>query len=153
AGIQALKALFAGGVPVDPGDVLPVLFDLQTIGRNKDAIPFFEALLQDNLTAEQQRQLLFWIADSYKGLGDYAQAAELYLRSATLGNPYAMDQWAQSARYQAAQMLAKAGYIDDARNLYQGLLNATRDPGQQAMLRHDLQQLMLLPRSKPAGKP
>ncbi|MGH8398561.1 MAG: tetratricopeptide repeat protein [Gammaproteobacteria bacterium] len=153
AGIETLKALFASGAPVDPGDVLPVLFDLQTIGRNQDAIPFFVALLHANLTTEQQRQLLFWIADSYKGLGDYAQAAELYLRSATLVDPYAMDQWAQSARYQAAQMLAKAGFLDDAHNLYQGLLNATHDPGQQAMLRHDLQQLMLLPRSKSADKP
>lgn len=145
AGIAALKQLFASGAPLDPGDVLPVLFDLQTIGRNRDSIPFFEALLHANLTVEQQRQLLFWIADSYKGLGDYAEAAELYLRSATLADPYAMDNWAKSARYQAAQMLAKAGDIDDARNVYQGLLNATSDPSQQALLRHDLQALMLMP--------
>ena len=64
-----------------------------------------------------------------------------------------MDQWAKSARYQAAQMLAKAGYIEDARNLYQGLLNATSDPSQQALLRHAMQQLMLLPQAKPADKP
>ncbi|MDE2273235.1 MAG: hypothetical protein KGL00_03475, partial [Gammaproteobacteria bacterium] len=89
-------------------------------------------------------------ADSYKALGNYAQAAELYLRSATLTDPYAMDNWAKSARYQAAQMLAKAGYIEDARNVYQGLLNATSDPGQQALLRHDLQALMLMP-AKPAA--
>ena len=150
-GIAALKQLFASGEPVDPGEVLPVLFDLQTIGRNRDAIPFFRALLQDNnLTEDQQRQLLFWIADSYKALGDYSQAAELYLRSATLIDPYSMDNWAKSARYQAAHMLAEAGYIDDARNVYQGLLNATNDPAQQALLRHDLQALMLMP-AKPAS--
>lgn len=152
AGITALKQLFASGSPLDPGDVLPVLFDLQTIGRNKATIPFFEALLRDKLTTEQQRQLLFWIADSYKGLGDYAKSAELYLRSATLTNPYAMDNWAKSARYQAAQMLAKAGYIDDARNVYQGLLNATSDASQQALLRHDLQQLVLMPAKKPSAQ-
>jgi len=153
AGIQALNTLFSSGTPVEPDDVLPVLFDLQTIGRNREAIPFFEALLRANLTSDQQRQLLFWIADSYKGIGDYPQAAELYLRSAILVDPYAMDQWAKSARYQAAQMLAKAGYIEDARNLYQGLLNATKDPSQQALLRHDMQQLMLVPEAKPNGKP
>jgi hypothetical protein len=153
AGIQALKALFSSGTPVEPDDVLPVLFDLQTIGRNREAIPFFEALLQANLTSDQQRQLLFWIADSYKGIGDYPQAAELYLRSAILVDPYAMDQWAKSARYQAAQMLAKAGYIQDARNLYQGLLNATTDPSQQALLRHDMQQLMLVKQVKSQDKP
>jgi tetratricopeptide (TPR) repeat protein len=153
AGIAALRQLFESGAPFDPGDVLPVLFDLQTIGRNRDAIPFFQALLQDNLSAEQQRQLLFWIADSYKALGDYAQAAELYLRSATLTDPYSMDNWAKSARYQAAQMLAKAGDVDDARNVYQGLLNATSDPSQQALLRHDLQQLMLMPSKAHSRQP
>jgi hypothetical protein len=152
AGIQALKVLFASGAPVNPGDVLPVLFDLQTVGRNRDAIPYFEALLQPGLTTDQQRQLLFWIADSYKALGDYPQAAELYLRSAILVDPYAMDQWAKSARYQAAQMLAKAGYVEDARNLYQGLLNATSDASQQALLRHDMQELMLLHHDRPVDK-
>ncbi|HEU5398106.1 MAG TPA: hypothetical protein VFV77_02400 [Gammaproteobacteria bacterium] len=131
--------------PLDADDVLQVLFDLQTLHRDKDALPFFEALLKMPLVPEQRRQMLYWTADSYKALGDYAKAAEFYLRSAMLLDPYSMDQWAQTARYQAAQMLAKAGYVDDARNLYKGLLNATRDPSQQAVLQHDLRQLMLMP--------
>jgi tetratricopeptide (TPR) repeat protein len=89
--------------------------------------------------------MLYWTADSYKAVGDYAKAAELYLRSAMLPGPFTMDPWAQTARYQAAQMLAQAGYIEDARNLYNGLLSATRDPAQQAVLNHDLQQLLLMP--------
>ena len=161
AGVAALKELLAakdapppaataaGAKPaqamVDADDVLQVLFDLQTLHRDKDAIPFFEALLQMKLEPEQRRQMLYWTADSYKALGDWPKAAELYLRSAMLLDPYSMDQWAQTARYQAAQALAKAGYIDDARNLYKGLMNATRDPAQQAVLQHDLQQLMLMP--------
>jgi hypothetical protein len=68
-----------------------------------------------------------------------------------LPGPFTLDPWAQTARYQAAQMLGRAGYIEDARQLYQGLLNATRDPAQQAVLEHDLQQLMLLP-AKPGGE-
>ena len=168
AGIAALKDLLAAkqapppattaagaklsakDMPVDADDVLQVLFDLQTLHRDKDAIPFFEALLQMKLEPEQRRQMLYWTADSYKALGEYSKAAELYLRSALLLDPYAMDQWAQTARYQAAQALAKAGYIEDARNLYKGLMNATRDPAQQAVLQHDLQQLMLMP-AKGAG--
>lgn len=137
--------------PLDADDVLQVLFDLQTLHRDKDALPFFEALLKMPLVPEQRRQMLYWTADSYKALGDYAKAAELYLRSAMLLDPYSMDQWAQTARYQAAQMLAKAGYVDDARNLYKGLLNATRDPSQQAVLQHDLRQLMLMP-AKSGGR-
>ncbi|HEX6550196.1 MAG TPA: hypothetical protein VF117_05930, partial [Gammaproteobacteria bacterium] len=148
AGVKVLDALFKSGAGFNPGDVLPVLFDLQTIGRDKDAIPFFEAILNGSLQDEQRRQLLYWTADSYKALGDYAKAAELYLRSATLTNPYAMDQWAQTSRYQAARMLTKAGLVDDARRLYKGLLNATRDPARQAVLRHDMQQLLLAPDSQ-----
>ena len=166
AGVTALKELLAAkdappaattatgakaaAAPVDADDVLQVLFDLQTLHRDKDAIPFFEALLQMKLEPEQRRQMLYWTADSYKALGDWSKAAELYLRSAMLLDPYSMDQWAQTSRYQAAQALAKAGYVDDARNLYKGLMNATRDPAQQAVLQHDLQQLMLMP-AKGAG--
>jgi|GEM_PF-221952 len=139
--------------PVDADEVLQVLFDLQTLHRDKDAILFFETLLKGPLVPEQRRQMLFWTADSYKALGDYSKAAELYMRSAMLLDPFSMDQWAQSARYQGAQMLAKAGNIDDARNVYKGLLNATRDPGQQAVLEHDLQQLMLMPAKADPKKP
>src|SRR5579863_1315677 len=168
AGVAALHTLFApdptpppaattgvaahaAPAPIDADEVLQVLFDLQTLHRDKDAIPFFETLLEMHLEPEQRRQMLYWTADSYKALEDYPKAAELYMRSAMLLDPFAMDQWAQTARYQAAQMLAKAGYIDDARNVYKGLLNATRDPAQQAVLEHDLQQLMLMP-AKAAGK-
>lgn len=135
----------------DVDDVLQVLFDLQTLHHDKEAIPLFEELLQQPLAPEQRRQMLYWTADSYKAVDDYPKAAELYLRSAMLPGPFSMDQWAQTARYQAAQMLAKAGYLEDARNLYNGLLSATRDPAQQAVLQHDLQQLMLLP-AKPGSE-
>ncbi|MGE5624744.1 MAG: hypothetical protein ACM3ZT_04270 [Bacillota bacterium] len=137
---------------VDADEVLQALFDLQTLHRDKDAIPFFETLLKGPLAPEQRRQMLYWMADSYKALGDYAKAAELYMRSAMLLDPFSMDQWAQTARYQGAQMLAKAGYIEDARNVYRGLLNATRDPAQQAVLQHDLQQLMLMPAKSDSKK-
>ena len=143
-GVTALKKLIESKAPVDTDDVLQEIFDLQTLHRDKEAIPLFEALLKTDLAPEQRRQMLYWQADSEKAVGDYQKAAELYLRSAMLPGPFTMDQWAQTARYQAAQMLARAGYLDDARNLYNGLLNATQDPAQQAVLQHDLQQLLLM---------
>ena len=143
-GIAALKKLIDSKAPVDGDDVLQEIFDLQTLHRDKEAIPLFEELLKTDLKPEQRRQMLYWTADSYKATGDYAKAAELYLRSAMLPGPFTMDPWAQTARYQAAQMLAQAGYLDDARNLYNGLLSATNDPAQQAVLNHDLQQLLLM---------
>ncbi len=89
--------------------------------------------------------MLFWVADSYKALGRPLEAAQLYLRSAILQDPFAMDPWAQTARYYAAEQLAAAGLPADARNIYRGLLNATKDPGRQAVLRNNIQQLMLAP--------
>jgi tetratricopeptide (TPR) repeat protein len=130
---------------VDPEELLQVLFDMQTLHKDKEALPFFEQLLDTDLAPEQRRQMLYWTADSYKAIGQYKKAAELYLRSAMLPGPFTLDPWAQTARYQAAGALAKAGLIEDARNLYKGLLNATRDPAQQAVLEHDLQQLGLMP--------
>lgn len=150
-GVSALKKLIESNAPVDTDDVLQEIFDLQTLHRDKEAIPLFEALLKTDLAPEQRRQMLYWQADSEKAVGDYEKAAELYLRSAMLPGPFTMDQWAQTARYQAAQMLARAGYLDDARNLYNGLLNATQDPAQQAVLQHDLQQLLLMT-NKPGGE-
>jgi tetratricopeptide (TPR) repeat protein len=150
-GIASLKKLIESKAPVDTDDVLQEIFDLQTLHRDKEAIPLFEALLKTDLKPEQRRQMFYWTADSYKAVGDYAKAAELYLRSALLPGPFTMDPWAQTSRYQAAQMLAQAGYIEDARKLYDGLLSATSDPAQQAVLQHDLQQLMLLP-AKPGSE-
>jgi tetratricopeptide (TPR) repeat protein len=144
-GVAALQKLIESKAPVDSDDVLQEIFGLQTLHRDKEAIPLFEALLKTDLQPEQRRQMLYWTADSYKAVGDFTKAAELYLRSAMLPGPFTMDQWAQTARYQAAQMLAQAGYIQDAHNLYEGLLSATRDPAQQAVLNHDLQQLLLMP--------
>ena len=141
----------SGATVISLDDLLQEIFDLQTLHRDKEAIPLFEALLKTDLKPEQRRQMLYWTADSYKAVGDHAKAAELYLRSAMLPGPFTMDPWAQTARYQAAQMLAQAGYLDDARNLYDGLLSATNDPAQQAVLNHDLQQLLLMT-NKPGGE-
>ncbi|HEX4300386.1 MAG TPA: hypothetical protein VH327_05900 [Gammaproteobacteria bacterium] len=140
----------SGAAVISSDDLLQEIFDLQTLHRDKEAIPLFEALLKTDLKPEQRRQMLYWTADSYKAVGDHAKAAELYLRSAMQPGPFTMDPWAQTARYQAAQMLAQAGYLDDARNLYTGLLSATNDPAQQAVLNHDLQQLLLMT-NKPGG--
>lgn len=142
-GVAALELLVAGEKQPPVDKLLQVLFDLQTLGLHAEALRFFNFLLNGELPAQQRREILFWAADSSKALARYEQAARLYLRSAALNDPFAMDPWAQTARYQAAQSLARAGLVTDARHLYTGLLNATRDPARQAVLRHEMQQLML----------
>jgi tetratricopeptide (TPR) repeat protein len=144
AGIDALRKLLASKAKLDADHVLQVVFDLQTVGRNKAALEFFHALAGRPLDAEHQRELLYWMADSYKALGDHVEAARLYLQSAIRPGPFTMDPWAQTARFHAAQELAAAGLVADARSLYRQLLNATHDTGRQAVLRRALQQLLLI---------
>ncbi|HEY5789122.1 MAG TPA: hypothetical protein VIX81_00755, partial [Gammaproteobacteria bacterium] len=124
--------------------VLQVVFDLQTVGEHAAAIALLERLGPLAADDRQRRELPFWVADSHRAAGRPLEAARAYLRSATLLDPFALDEWAQSARYQAAKSLAAAGLVADARNLLQMLLNATRDPGRRATLQRDLQQLWLL---------
>jgi len=54
------------------------------------------------------------------------------------------DPWGQTARYQAASSLAKAGLFQDARALYTHLLKVTKDESRIKLLKHELQQLWLL---------
>ena len=123
---------------------LQVLFDLQTLKRDKEAIALFNALQPRLTTAKQQRELLFWMADSYKSLGQQEQAGYLYLRSATLLDGVGLDPWGQTARFFAAESLADAGLINDSRNLYQGLLKVAQDANRKMVLRQRLQHLQLM---------
>ncbi|MFQ5643101.1 MAG: tol-pal system YbgF family protein [Thiogranum sp.] len=124
--------------------LLQVVFDLQTLQSHQQALALFTALLDKPLDPQQRRELLFWMADSLQELDQYEQAAYLYLKSATLMDATAMDPWAQTARYRAAQALAEAGLLDDARQIYNGLLRATRDAGRKAVLQNEIQRLHLV---------
>ena len=120
-----------------------VVFDLQAVGEHKAALSLLERLYQKTKTTELQRELLFWMAESNTALGNSSEAAELYLRSAYLGQPKGGDMWGQSARYHAAESLARAGNLDDARTIYQELLRFTPDAKRRAIIERNLQQLWL----------
>ena len=120
-----------------------VIFDLQAVGEHKAALSLLQRLYQKTKTTELQRELLFWMAESNTALGNFSEAAELYLRSAYLGQPKGGDMWGQSARYHAAESLAKAGNLDDARTIYQELLRFTPDAKRRAIIERNLQQLWL----------
>ncbi len=128
--------------------ILQVLFDLQTVSLHEEAIHHFNRLLRLPIEAKQHREILFWIADSFKALKKYDQAALLYLQSAMLPGPLAMDLWAQTARYNAAESLQKSGLVDDARRIYNELLRVTTDPARRSFLNHNIQQLWLNQRAQ-----
>ena len=124
--------------------LLQVVFDLQTVQYHRQALMLFADLLDKRLDRQQRRELLFWMADSSQLLGQYDQAAYLYLKSATLSDPTAMDPWAQTARYRAAKALVEAGLLEDARQIYSSLLRATRDASRRAVLQTEIQRLQLV---------
>jgi len=152
AGSRALGDLLDRFSQLSPDQVdrlMQVVFDLQTVGANEAALLHLRRIQALPLDDKQRREIPFWMGDSLKALGRYKEAALHYLRSAMHPDPFAMDPWAQTARYQAAEALARAGYKDDARRMLRKLLNATRDPARQAVLRQKLQRL-LAERGEPA---
>jgi tetratricopeptide (TPR) repeat protein len=123
--------------------ILQVLFDLQTVNLYAESIAHFNQLLLLELEPKQHREILYWIADSYRGLEQFELAALLYLQSAMLPAPDSMDPWAQTARFNAAESLQESGLIDDARRIYEELLSITEDAARRSVLNHKIQQLWL----------
>ncbi|MDX1443956.1 MAG: hypothetical protein R3270_09335, partial [Gammaproteobacteria bacterium] len=145
AGIDALERLMAeaGNENFDRDKVLQVIFDLQTLERHEAALRFFSRLAELPAAPQPQRELWYWRADSLAALDRHVEAARAYLKSALLHDRFAADPWAQTSRFQAADQLLAAGMYEDARQQYQTLLNSTRDPGRQAVIRNRLQELQL----------
>jgi len=123
--------------------ILQVLFDMQTVNLHAEVITHFDQLLRLEIEPKQRREILYWIADSYRGLEKHNRAALLYLQSAMLPAPDAMDPWAQTARYNAAESLQASGLVDDARRIYLELLAITDDAARRSVLNHKIQRLWL----------
>jgi len=150
AGVAALETLLDEQPQLDAEQIdrlLQVVFDLQAVESHEAAIALMQRLQSRLVTPRQHRELHFWQADSLAALGRHSEAAWRYLRSATLLETGGRDQWGQSARYRAAETLAEAGLVGDARRLYQTLLDETDKPERRTVLRQRIQQLLLAPRA------
>jgi len=146
AGAESLSTILASNPKLSQEQLdrlLQVVFDLQTVKAHDAAYDLFVKVMQRTNDPKLQRELYYWMAESRKASEAYAEAARLYLKSAMLLDPKAMDPWAQTARYQAADALAHAGMVRDARILFQQLLKTTKDPGRRAVLNRQLQKLWL----------
>lgn len=155
--VQVLHALLERVVALEQNDsdrLLQVLFDLQGIGQHQAAYDLFAELQAKSGNPRLRRELYYWMADSRKADQRYADAALLYLQSAAWDGLAAPDIWAQSALYQAAEALDKAGLVADARDVYLRLLQYTDDEGRKALLRRNLRQLeqQLAPPEPPAER-
>ena len=117
---------------------------MQTVKEHAFAYQIFRDVLPKIDDVVLQREIYYWMADSQKAQQDYAAAARLYLRSAMHAGNNGLDPWGQTARYQVAEMLAKADYLQDAHVIYEKLLEVTKEPARRAVLKHELQKLWLL---------
>ncbi len=145
--LALLSGLLDRNQPPSDGFVrhyLQVIFELQAAGANRAAGDLLKSLFPLVRNPEIRRQILFWRADSDKTRGKFTRAAELYLRSAFFSGASADDMWGQTARYNAADALAKAGLTSDARSVYQRLLGSTRNPQRRVAIERRMQQLWLL---------
>jgi len=146
AGAESLNTILAANPKLSQEQLdrlLQVVFDLQTVKAHDAAYDLFLKVMQRTNDPKLQRELYYWMAESRKASEAYAEAARLYLKSAMLLDPKAGDPWGQTARYQAADALAHAGMVRDARVLFQQLLKTTTDPGRRAVLNRQLQKLWL----------
>jgi len=145
-GIQALHSLL-DQYPIMPrlslDRLMQVLFDLQALERHQDAIELFTKLPVPVTDMQLRREVAYWIAESYSKQKDYTSAAAMYLQSATLPGPNTMDPWAETARYHAADNMARAGLENDARYIYRQLLKVTKDESRRTVIRNRMQQLLL----------
>ncbi len=141
--LQSLISEYREPNPEATDRILQVLFDLQSVNLHAEAITHFNQLLLIDIEPRRRREILYWIADSYRGLEQYDRAALLYLQSAMMPGPDAMDPWAQTSRFNAAESLQLSGLVDDARRIYEALLAVTDDPARRSVLNHKIQQLWL----------
>ena len=122
--------------------MLQLVFDLQAIDEHVMASALLAQLHGQLAAPRQKREVYFWKADSLMAQKQYESAAENYLASAsTFGD--INDLWGQSARVKAADAMLEAGLIDDARSVYQTLLDVTTDRARRSELTQRLQKLWL----------
>lgn len=130
--------------------VLQPVFDLQSVGRGEVAFELFQHMYDRVASAKQKREILLWLGDAKKSQEEYEIAAEFYLRSAYAASR-AQDQWGQSARYHAAEALAEAHLLEDARRIYEQLLKEVGEGKQAAALQRRLQELWV--KKQEQGRP
>ncbi len=127
---------------------MQVVFDFQTVQQHRLALQLFDLLKPEWLTDELKREIYFWKAESYYALKRYEQAALFYLKSAHELKNEKNDLWSQSAQFKAADALVKAGIYDDAKKIYNDLLQITVSESRKSLIQQKIQHVMLLKRAQ-----
>ncbi|HEY9052366.1 MAG TPA: hypothetical protein VIQ03_12520 [Gammaproteobacteria bacterium] len=144
-GAEVLKTLLGQSEMLQQQQIdqyMQVVFDMQNVQQHDMALELFEQLERFPLTGKLNREITFWKAESWQQKGEYEKAAVLFLKSAhPIDGTY--DPWYHTASFRAAESLAQADLIDDARQQYIKLLRLTDNSARKAVIRQRLQQLYL----------
>ncbi|MEN8129698.1 MAG: hypothetical protein ABFS45_05790 [Pseudomonadota bacterium] len=146
AALKRLKELLSKPVKLERGQaerLIRGLLDLQRIGEYRSSIEWYDRLLPLLTDYQQRRQVWYWQAEAYRLLKRPAAAARLYLQSAGISDQLIADAWGLYTRFHAAEALAEAGLVEDARRIYRQLLSDTETPGRRAVILHKLRLLPL----------
>lgn len=122
--------------------IVQVIFDIQEQEQHELAIRTLIRLYDRTAATQSKREILRWISESYSVQGDHARASDHLLRSARLGGHWD-DEWALSARLKAGDELVNAGFVEDARSIYNHLHEDAIDPRNQSLVAARLNNLPL----------
>ena len=123
--------------------VLQPVFDLQKVNQHKRALTLLHLISDRSSTDRHQREIAYWLAESFQETGQYLKAADHFLYSA-LQKANGFDQWGESARFRAAESLVQANQVSDARTLFEDLLKRATEESRKNSLKQKLQQIWLL---------
>ncbi|MGE5524922.1 MAG: hypothetical protein ACM3SS_14490 [Rhodospirillaceae bacterium] len=141
-GIDAFTRYFAVQTNVPASVVQQAIAyaeELAERGQHAAAERLLEALMPRAQPA-QSRAALLAVARARESAGEFARAAEGYLRAALLGQG-ALDTAAVQARLRAGVALARAGYLRDARTQLEWVMNNTKDAALLEAARNELKRL------------
>ncbi len=145
AGFQQLRQLinsYSELVSEQMDEILTPIFDLQKFRQHEYVLELLKLLRSKAISRQQDRELTYWIGESYQATHQYVTAANYFLYSALLEND-GFDLWGISARYYAAQSLESAHLYGDARKLYRSLLDHINDEARLTELNQKIQDLSL----------
>ncbi len=145
AGFQQLRQLinsYSELVSEQMDEILTPIFDLQKFRQHEHVLELLKLLRSKAISRRQDRELTYWIGESYQATHQYVTAANYFLYSALLEND-GFDLWGISARYYAAQSLESAHLYGDARKLYRSLLDHVNDEARLTELNQKIQDLSL----------
>lgn len=129
--------------PEQTDQILQPIFDLQTVNKHELALELLRMVNSRSHSEKHNREIAYWIAESYQATRQYIKAADFYLYSA-LQKDDGFDQWGEAARFHAAEALYSANLVADSRVLFEGLLARATSETRRTQLKQKLQELWLL---------